>query len=84
LLSEKIDRKDFMEYLHQQGIQTSIHYPAIHLFSYYRNLIQTDTHLPLTEYVGGREVTLPLFPTMEEQHVEYVVNSIKKYVTVHA
>lgn len=79
LLSEEIDRKDFMEYLHKEGIQTSIHYPPIHLFSYYRKLVP-GTHLPLTEHVGRREVTLPLFPAMEEQHVEYVVGAIKEYL----
>jgi len=84
LLSEKIDRRGFMEYLREQGIQTSIHYPPIHLFSYYKRLMELDTHLPLTEYVGKREVTLPLFPTMEEQHIDYVVNTIKKYVLMGA
>jgi dTDP-4-amino-4,6-dideoxygalactose transaminase len=80
LLSEKIDRKQFMEYLCDKGIQTSVHYPPIHLFTYYKNLSQSDTRLPLTEYVGRREVTLPLFPAMEEQHVERVVNSIKDFL----
>ena len=81
LLSEQVDRKCFMEYLREQGVQTSIHYPPIHLFSYYKELIPSDTaHLPLTEYVGRREVTLPLFPAMDEQHIEYVANSIKKYL----
>lgn len=80
LLSEKIDRRGFMEYLREQGIQTSIHYPPVHLFSYYKKLMPSDAHLPLTEYVGRREVTLPLFPTMEEQQIEYVVNAIKSYL----
>lgn len=80
LLSERIDRKGFMDYLRDHSIQTSIHYPPIHHFSYYKSLIPLNTHLPLTEYVGRREVTLPLFPTMEEQHVEYVVNSIKDFL----
>jgi dTDP-4-amino-4,6-dideoxygalactose transaminase len=84
LLSEKIDRKGFMEYLRENGIQTSIHYPPIHLFSYYKKMMPSDTHLPLTEYVGGREVTLPLYPTMEEQHIDYVVDTIKEYLTVHS
>ena len=84
LLSEKIDRKGFMEYLREQGIQTSIHYPPIHLFSYYKKAMPPDSHLPLTEYVGRTEVTLPLFPTIEEQHIDYVVNAIKKYVPVHS
>jgi dTDP-4-amino-4,6-dideoxygalactose transaminase len=80
LLSEGIVRKEFMEYLLEQGIQTSIHYPPVHLFSYYKNLIPSGTELPLTEYVGRREVTLPLFPTMEETHINYVVNAIKGFL----
>lgn len=84
LLSEKIDRGAFMEYLREQGIQSSIHYPPIHLFSYYRRLMPSETHLPLTEYVGEREVTLPLFPTMTEEQVEYVVNAIKAYLSKYA
>ncbi len=84
LLSEKIDRRGLMEYLREQGIQSSIHYPPIHLFSYYKKLMPSDTHLPLTEYVGRREVTLPLFPTMEEEQVEYVVGAIKEYLARHS
>ena len=83
LLSERIDRKGFMGYLREKGIQTSIHFPPIHLFSYYKALMAADTHLPLTEYVGRREVTLPLFPTMREEDTEYVVDSIREYVRVH-
>ena len=83
LLSERIDRKHFMGYLREQGIQTSIHFPPIHLLSYYKRLMAQDKHLPLTEHVGRKEVTLPLFPTMQEQDIEYVVNCIKEYMSVH-
>ncbi len=36
LLSENISRNGFMEELRDKGIQTSVHYPPIHLFSYYK------------------------------------------------
>jgi dTDP-4-amino-4,6-dideoxygalactose transaminase len=77
LLSEKINRKSLMEYLFQRGIQTSIHYPPVHLFSFYKSSLPAHRPLPLTEYVGKREVTLPLFPTMTEEQVFYVVGAIK-------
>jgi dTDP-4-amino-4,6-dideoxygalactose transaminase len=83
LLSENMDRRGLMEHLREQGIQTSVHYPPIHLFSYYRELMPSDTHLPLTEHVGRREVTLPLFPSMKEEQVEYVVGAIKEYLARH-
>ena len=80
LLSDNIDRNGFMEYLRGRGVQTSIHYPPIHLFSYYKKLMPRENCLSLTEHVGRREVTLPLFPSMEEQQVRYVVNSIKDFL----
>lgn len=80
LLSENIERDSLMEYLRGQGIQTSIHYPPVHLFSYYKKLGLSEPDLPLTEYVGRREVTLPLFPTMGAGDVEYVVKAIQGYL----
>lgn len=79
LLSEKIDRKDFIQYLRKKGVQTSIHYPPIHLFSYYKRLFDVN-NLPQTEYVGRREVTLPLFPKMKEEDVDYIIETIKRYL----
>ena len=80
LLSDKIDRQGFIGHLRQKGIQTSIHYPPIHLFSYYK-IVSPDIRLPVTEEVGRREVTLPLFPTMTEEQLTYVVNSIIDYLS---
>jgi len=35
---------------------------------------------PVTEDVFGRIITLPLFPKMSEQQVEYVVTSISQAI----
>ena len=54
-----------MQSMKDEGIQTSIHYPPIHQFSYYREQVG-EMKLPVTEVVGAREVTLPLLPLMSE------------------
>ena len=77
LLDKRVDRKAFMEVLKTEGIQTSIHYPPIHQFSYYRQRFG-EMDLPVTEDIGRREVTLPLFPTMTEEQIELVVEAVKK------
>jgi dTDP-4-amino-4,6-dideoxygalactose transaminase len=78
LLSEDISREKFMENLKEKGIQTSIHYPPIHLFSNYCRMFGfKDGMLPKTEFVGKHEVTLPLHPLMTEEDVEYIVDCIK-------
>ena len=63
-----------MSSLRERGVQTSIHYPAIHTFSYYRDLYPIMS-LPISEGIAAQELTLPLFPTMEEEQVENVVNA---------
>ncbi len=79
LLNKKTNRKKFMELLKKEGIQSSIHYPPIHKFSFYRrNLKGNQTKLPLTEYVGAHELTLPLHPLLEKENVVFVCEKIKK------
>lgn len=81
LLPPQIDRRHFMQHLAAQGIQTSIHYPPVHRFSYYQQLWPPDYdhRLPRTDEVAAREVTLPLFPGMTDAQLELVTTSIKDY-----
>jgi len=78
LLNKNIDRQKFMELLKKERIQSSIHYPPIHTFSYYRLILSPrHTKLPLTEYVGAHEVTLPLHPLLKKEDIVFVCEKIK-------
>lgn len=79
LLAKGTDRAGFMAALARQGIQTSVHYPPIHRFSYYRQISPQgyDHLLPHTDEVAAREVTLPLFPAMTEKQLEAVVRAVR-------
>jgi len=72
LLPEDADRQAFMESMRNSGVQTSIHYPPIHHFTYYRERY-SGISLPVTEAVAAREVTLPLYPGMRDEDVDYVL-----------
>ena len=79
LLNHKVNREKFMELLKEEGIQSSIHYPPIHTFSYYRRIPEIKkTRLPLTEYVGAHEVTLPLHPLLKKEDVLFICDKIKR------
>jgi dTDP-4-amino-4,6-dideoxygalactose transaminase len=80
LLPTGMDRTRFMESLKSKGIQTSIHYPPIHLFSSYRFYADQQINLPHTEDVAMREVTLPLYPTLKDEEVKAVVRSMKEFI----
>src|SRR5690349_17187891 len=72
------NRVEFMENMKSQGIQTSIHYPPIHKFTSYQEFGGEilSQRLLLTENVSNREVTLPLYPAMDEENVLTIVQGI--------
>jgi len=81
LLKDGTQRPDFMAALARQGIQTSVHYPPVHLFSYYRQLWPEgyDHLIPRAEAAAQREVTLPLFPAMTSSQLAHVVQAIREF-----
>ncbi|ADJ29598.1 DegT/DnrJ/EryC1/StrS family aminotransferase [Nitrosococcus watsonii] len=77
LLPDDADRQNIMAALRAQGIQSSIHYPPIHHFAYYRKRFPS-TVLPNSDAFFSRELTLPLHPRMTEEEVERVVKALQK------
>jgi dTDP-4-amino-4,6-dideoxygalactose transaminase len=81
LLKEGLDRPAFMQTLARQGIQTSIHYPPVHHFSHYRQVLDEDEpHLPRTDDAASREVSLPLFAGMSHEQLEIVAGAVQSLV----
>lgn len=76
LLPVSADRRAFMDAMRNAGVQTSIHYPPIHLFQYYRQCYP-GLSLPATEAVASREVTLPLYPSMLDEDIDYVIQAAR-------
>lgn len=76
LLRQGIHRSRFIELMKERGIQTSIHYPPVHQFTLYRARALRQP-LPVTERVGAREVTLPLYPRMTLEDVELVAGAVE-------
>ena len=78
LLNNPGQRQNFMRDLKNQGIQTSIHYPPVHLFEYYRKRFgYAKGDLPVTEDVCAREVTLPLYPAMDHTKLTLVCDAVR-------
>jgi dTDP-4-amino-4,6-dideoxygalactose transaminase len=70
-----MERRQFIEMMHAAKVQTSIHYPPVHKFSYYQSQYP-GVFLPVTESVAAREVTLPLYPTIDNESIELVIDSV--------
>jgi len=75
LLPAGSDRQVVMQRMREQQIQTSMHYPPIHTFSYYRKAFHTEP-LPQTELFCERELTVPLHPQLSLEDVDRVVAAL--------
>jgi dTDP-4-amino-4,6-dideoxygalactose transaminase len=75
LLPEGTPRDDVRAVLTEARIQTSVHYPPIHGFTFYEQLGRRRP-LPQTEAVAGRILTLPLYAHMSDEQVDLVVNAL--------
>ncbi len=72
-----IGRGEFMQRLHERGIGSGVHYPAMHLFKLYRAMGYGPGDFPQAERVGRAIVTLPLFPGMLDTDVERVCAAVR-------
>jgi dTDP-4-amino-4,6-dideoxygalactose transaminase len=83
VLPEGTDRDSLRTSLQRDGIQTSVHYPPIHLFSAFAD-VRRPVPLDVTEELAPRLLTLPLYPTLGEERVDRVADALlaKLHVSV--
>ncbi len=81
ILPDFSSREKIKEQLRDLGIQTSIHYPPVHLFSVYRKRLgYREGSLSRTEEASRRELTLPLHPRMKVSDAKWIAGELRKIV----
>lgn len=77
-------RDEFLAVMKGQNIGTAYHYSAVHLFDFYRRTFGFKPgDFPNAEKVSERIFSLPLFPAMEDQDVEDVVEAVRGILEKH-
>lgn len=73
-------RDDLMSYLTKRGIQTLIHYPIpVHLQEAYGDLGYKEGDFPTTEYLCKRILSLPVYPQLTTEEVDFVIGRIREF-----
>jgi dTDP-4-amino-4,6-dideoxygalactose transaminase len=82
------ERDALKAHLEAKGIGTGLHYPIpIHLQEFYQSLGYGAGAFPVTEDYAQRILSLPMYPEMSREAVEYVSEAIREFITadeVHA
>jgi dTDP-4-amino-4,6-dideoxygalactose transaminase len=74
----KIDREEFISELRQRGIGTSVHFIPIPLHSFFAQLPLARYACPRALDLYPRIVSLPLYPAMTEEQVQYVAECVRE------
>lgn len=74
-------RDELVNGLHGSGIAVMVNYRAIHLLSYFREALDYRRgDFPVAERIGDSTISLPLYPAMPDEHVEIVVDVLRRLV----
>lgn len=75
------NRDKVMEGLKEKGISSLIHYPIpLHLQGAYSELQYKRGDFPISETVAGDILSLPMYPHMKKEQIEYVCDVLKELV----
>jgi dTDP-4-amino-4,6-dideoxygalactose transaminase len=74
-------RESVQRALHDQAIQTGIHYPIpVHLQKAYSHLGKGPNSLPVTERAADELLSLPMYAELKEEEIATVCAHIRKSV----
>ncbi|MDR3237695.1 MAG: DegT/DnrJ/EryC1/StrS family aminotransferase [Spirochaetia bacterium] len=62
--------------LKEERIMTSVHFIPLYHFSAYRNICGEPADYPVCESVFERTISLPLYPGMKDEEIEFVARTV--------
>ncbi|WP_332650953.1 UDP-4-amino-4,6-dideoxy-N-acetyl-beta-L-altrosamine transaminase [Lysinibacillus sp. 54212] len=72
-----VSRKEVFEELHKLNIGVNVHYIPVHTLSYYQELGYKKGSLPKAEQLYEEIISLPLYPLMQDQDIQDVIEAVK-------
>jgi perosamine synthetase len=80
-LNNKKMRNDLKNFLKTKGIMTKIFFDPVHLSPFYKTMKNINkSQLEVTEKISDEILTLPLYPTMSKESIDYICDSIDEFM----
>lgn len=74
------DRDSLKEYLHENGIETGIHYPVpLHLQPVFYNIGYKKGDFPIAESLSGKILSIPMYAEISDESQKKVISSILSF-----
>ncbi|MGC8816325.1 MAG: DegT/DnrJ/EryC1/StrS family aminotransferase [Candidatus Hadarchaeum sp.] len=76
------NRDDLSCHLTKKGIMTKVFFHPVHLTYFYRKKLGYKTKLPVTEEVSKQVLTLPMYPNLSGEELDYIIEAVESFFEV--
>lgn len=80
LLENKKMKDNLMKFLSENGIMSKVYFDPVHKTLFYKKLGYSKDKLPITEKVSEQILSLPMFPTMQRNELQLIVETIEEFM----
>ncbi len=81
LILDNHDRDGLCNFLAEKDIPSMIYYPIpAHRQIMFSDFGSADTHLPVTDWLTKRVISLPIHTEMQDEQLDYIINSVKEFL----
>jgi len=72
-------RDNLAKYLAEKGIATKVYFHPVHLTHFYKNELNYNCKLPVTEEISRQVLTLPMYPSLTTEEMNYIAEETKVF-----
>jgi perosamine synthetase len=73
-------RNNLMAFLKNKGIMSKIFFEPVHLSKFYSKNTSKKIPLPITEKISQQVLTLPMYPSLTKDEINFIGDSINEFV----
>ena len=75
-------RDEYLHRLQEANIGVAVNFRPIHLMTYYKNKYAFKKGIfPNAEKIGESTITIPLYPKLSNEEIEYIIRTVNKVVS---
>lgn len=72
------NREEVLSKLKEKNVATGVYYPVpLHLQKVYKDLGYKEGDMPVSEYLSKRTFAIPVYPELEKEQIDYIIDSLK-------
>ena len=76
------NRDELIKYLGDNGISSKIYFHPVHQSEFYKNKLKYDVNLPVTESIFEKTITLPMYPSITTEQMDYIADTVGKFYKI--